>query len=80
VEERKGQKGGNRGRRENHPVGNRQQRRLGKREKDRREPQENRGDGPKKVFKVEKSVQEGGVGENAKEKDLGSCYRSQGDV
>jgi len=77
---RKGQKSGDRGRRENRPVGNRRQRRLGKRGRDRRGPQENRGDGPKEVFEVEKSVWESGVKENAKEKDLGSCYRSQEDV
>jgi len=79
-EEKKGQKSGDRGRRKNHPMGDRRQRRLGKRGRDRRGPQENRGDGPKEVFEVEKSVWESGVRENAKEKDLGSCYRSQGDV
>jgi len=30
-----------------------------------REPQKNRGVGPKKVFKVEKSIWEGRVGEDA---------------
>ena len=46
-------------------LGDRRQRRLEKRRRDRRGPQENQGDGPKEVFKVEKSVWESGVGEDA---------------
>jgi len=34
----------------------------------------------KEISKVEESVWEGRVGENADKKSLGSCYRSQGDV
>jgi len=78
--EGKGQKGGNRGRRENCPVGDRRQGRLEKRGRNRGGPQENQGDGPKEVLEVEKGVWEGGVKKDANEKDLGSCYRSQGDV
>jgi len=45
-EKEKGQKSSDKGKRENRPMGDRQQGRLGKRGRDRREPQENRGDGP----------------------------------
>jgi len=53
---------------------------LGKRGRDRRGPQENRGDSPKEVFEIEKSVWEDGVEKNAEEKNLGSCNRSQEDI
>jgi len=61
-------------------VGNRRQRRLGKRERDRRGPQENQGDGPKEIFEVKKGVWKGRTGEDAEEESLGSYYRSQGDI
>ena len=35
---------------------------------------------PKKVFKVEEGILEGRIRKNANQKDLGSCYRSQGDI
>jgi len=38
---------------------------LGKGRRNRRGPQENRRVGPKKIFKVEKSIWEGRVGKNA---------------
>jgi len=79
-EEGKGQKDSNRGRRENHLLGDRRQRRLEKRGRDRRGPQENQGDGPKEILEVEKSVWEGRVRKNADKKSLGSCHRSQGDI
>jgi len=61
-------------------LGNRQQRRLGKRGRNGRGPQENRRDGPKEVFKVKEGVWEGGVRKNADKKNLGSYNKSQGDV
>jgi len=53
---------------------------LGKERRNERESQENRGVGPKKVFKVEKSIWASKIGENVNKKNLGSCDRSQGDV
>jgi len=52
-------------------------------EKGRRDgggPQENRENGPKKVFEVKEGVWEGRVREDADQENLGLCYRSQGDV
>ena len=80
LEEEKGQKDSDKGRKENCLLDDRQQRRLGKRGKDRRGPQENQGDGPKEILEVEKGIQEGRVRENANKKDLGLRYRSQEDV
>ena len=77
---RKGQKDSNPRRRENYQMGNRWQKRLGKRGRDRREPQKNQENGPKEVFEVEKSIWEGRVRKDADQENFGSCYRSQRDV
>jgi len=61
-------------------IGNRQYRRLGKRGRNGRGPQENRGVGPKEIFKVKKSIWESRVRKDANQENLGSCYRSQRDV
>jgi len=37
-------------------------------------------DSPKEILRVEESIWKGRVRENANEKSLGLCYRSQGDV
>jgi len=41
---------------------------------------ENQGNNPKEVFEEEESIQEGRVGKDADQENLGSCYRSQKEV